>query len=218
MIDEQVDYEQVRQILAADMTSADHAAPLPELKVTVGGVAFAVYGLVQEVRQLRAANDARDALMLAPAGTPIDDGSAKPLGYTTPDGYLQVRESVDKTGTPFRGYHETELGAHQRWMRSAPELFEKYVELQEFRARAQKADGFLEREGYRRCDIPACNCGSWHLQNGRESVRADDVWQSHLDQEVAVLRDIAERLSGYGLAGLVRDIRECSDRLLALMK
>lgn len=20
----------------------------------------------------------------------------------------------------------------------------------------------LEREGYRRCDAPACNCGSWH--------------------------------------------------------
>ena len=21
---------------------------------------------------------------------------------------------------------------------------------------------FIEREGYRKCDIPACNCGSWH--------------------------------------------------------
>lgn len=23
-------------------------------------------------------------------------------------------------------------------------------------------EAFLEHEGYRRCDIPACNCGSWH--------------------------------------------------------
>lgn len=84
--------------------------------------------------------------------TPVDDGSNKPLGYTTPDGELQVRESIDQTGTPFRGFHETELGQHMRWMRGAPELFEKYIALQ----------SFLEREGYRRCDIPACNCGSWH--------------------------------------------------------
>ena len=25
---------------------------------------------------------------------------------------------------------------------------------------------FLRREGYRRCDIPACNCGSWHGRDG----------------------------------------------------
>lgn len=25
-----------------------------------------------------------------------------------------------------------------------------------------KAEAFLERNGYRRCDIPACNCGSYH--------------------------------------------------------
>lgn len=26
------------------------------------------------------------------------------------------------------------------------------------------AERFLEREGYRRCDRPACNCGSWHRE------------------------------------------------------
>ena len=30
------------------------------------------------------------------------------------------------------------------------------------RLRAEKAEAFLEREGYRSCDTPACNCGSWH--------------------------------------------------------
>ena len=28
--------------------------------------------------------------------------------------------------------------------------------------RAKQAEEFIAREGYRRCDIPACNCGSWH--------------------------------------------------------
>ena len=27
---------------------------------------------------------------------------------------------------------------------------------------------FLEREGYRRCDVPACNCGSFHKAERRE--------------------------------------------------
>lgn len=29
-------------------------------------------------------------------------------------------------------------------------------------ADCESAAVFLEREGYRRCDAPACNCGSWH--------------------------------------------------------
>jgi len=29
-------------------------------------------------------------------------------------------------------------------------------------------DCFLEREGYRRCDAPACNCGRWHRVQGGE--------------------------------------------------
>lgn len=55
-----------------------------------------------------------------------DDGSDKPLGYLSEDGELEVRESVDADGKPFHGYHETELGQHQRWMRQAPDLFELY--------------------------------------------------------------------------------------------
>ena len=55
----------------------------------------------------------------------IDDGSDKPLGYTTPDGHLEVRDNGDGT----RNYHETELGQHDRWMRQAPDLYELYVKL-----------------------------------------------------------------------------------------
>jgi hypothetical protein len=32
------------------------------------------------------------------------------------------------------------------------------------------AEAFLEAEGYRRCDIAACNCGSWHRRVARESL------------------------------------------------
>lgn len=60
----------------------------------------------------------------------INDGSDKPLGYVSDDGQLEVRESVDRDGRTFRGYHETELGQHDRWLRQAPDLFEKYTELQ----------------------------------------------------------------------------------------
>jgi hypothetical protein len=28
----------------------------------------------------------------------------------------------------------------------------------------ERALNFLEWKGYRRCDTPACNCGSWHKQ------------------------------------------------------
>ena len=49
------------------------------------------------------------------------DGSEHPLGYVTPDGELEVRE-VDGV----RGFHETPLGQHQRWMKQAPDLYELY--------------------------------------------------------------------------------------------
>ena len=41
---------------------------------------------------------------------------------------MEVRETVAKDGTVERGYHETELGQHDRWLRQAPDLYEKYVD------------------------------------------------------------------------------------------
>jgi hypothetical protein len=38
----------------------------------------------------------------------------------------------------------------------------------------EKALAFLEREGYRRCDIPACNCGSWHKHEAAEEPRREE--------------------------------------------
>src|SRR5688572_17144579 len=34
--------------------------------------------------------------------------------------------------------------------------------------RVDKLEAFLEGEGYRRCDIAACNCGSWHQMRAQE--------------------------------------------------
>ncbi len=34
------------------------------------------------------------------------------------------------------------------------------------RQHIEKLESFLEGEGYRRCDVAACNCGSWHQHRG----------------------------------------------------
>ena len=46
-------------------------------------------------------------------------------------------------------------------------------------ARAEKAEAFLERAGYRQCDIAACNCGSWHQHSDQvERLRAALEYQA----------------------------------------
>lgn len=57
----------------------------------------------------------------------IDDGSTKPLGHTSDDECLEVRQNARGE----KEYVETELGQHDRWMLLAPDLFEKYMALVE---------------------------------------------------------------------------------------
>jgi hypothetical protein len=57
------------------------------------------------------------------------DGSDLPIGTISEDGELEVREYVNPTGVKEVGWCETELGQHQRWMRQAPDLYERYVAL-----------------------------------------------------------------------------------------
>lgn len=40
-------------------------------------------------------------------------------------------------------------------------------ELRQARDECRKMAAFLERQGYRKCDIQACNCGSWHKWEAR---------------------------------------------------
>jgi hypothetical protein len=39
-----------------------------------------------------------------------------------------------------------------------------------------EAEAALERFGYRRCDIPACNCGGWH--GGHVEARYEEACQA----------------------------------------
>ena len=42
-----------------------------------------------------------------------------------------------------------------------------------------KAHGFIARKGYRRCDIPACNCNSWH--GGHALERLEEIGDALTD-------------------------------------
>lgn len=52
------------------------------------------------------------------------------------------------------------------WMKESSaclsELNQAKAEIYELKGRLVNADGVLERLGYRHCDIPACNCNSYH--------------------------------------------------------
>jgi len=50
---------------------------------------------------------------------------------------------------------------YRRAIREAIEA-DRRADLTDGWERATKAERFLDREGYRMCDTPACNCGSWH--------------------------------------------------------
>lgn len=50
-------------------------------------------------------------------------------------------------------------------------IIELETQLAEAERQRRLRDAFLEREGYRYCDIPACNCGSWHQHTDKSAER-----------------------------------------------
>lgn len=51
----------------------------------------------------------------------------------------------------------------EHWQDIAKRLTEQRdVTKQEWAERAYNAESFIRELGYTRCDIAACNCGSWH--------------------------------------------------------
>jgi len=54
------------------------------------------------------------------------------------------------------------------------------------RIRAEQAEHFLEYEGYRRCDILACNCKLWHQH--RPIVGINEALLAALKKAVATIR------------------------------
>lgn len=68
-----------------------------------------------------------------------------------------------------------------------------------------KALRFIESQGYRRCDIPACNCGSWHGGNMR--ARFDEIHDLLVEHDVET--------NGKTLLGAVRGVLEDASSLRA---
>jgi hypothetical protein len=59
-----------------------------------------------------------------------------------------------------------------------------------------EAEEFLRARGYYRCDIPACNCGSWH--GGHAESRLTEIYDElgWLTQGVTALEAIKQLKNG----------------------
>ena len=45
-------------------------------------------------------------------------------------------------------------------------MLKRVAKLEAKCATRDELESFIRKEGYRRCDIPACNCNSWHPHGG----------------------------------------------------
>lgn len=62
----------------------------------------------------------------------------------------------------FKGLESVRKYLHREWkIPMKPEPSESDSDVS-WMGRALAAEAFLERAGFRRCDVPACNCNSWH--------------------------------------------------------
>lgn len=57
-------------------------------------------------------------------------------------------------------------------------------------ARAERAERFISDEGYRRCDIPACNCPYWHGGNASNRLREISEVLGDRTQGVTILNAV----------------------------
>ena len=68
--------------------------------------------------------------------------------------------------------------------------------------RLRDAEWVLENSGFRRCDIPACNCGSWH-QVGGFKLRFDEIKE--------VVEEAGYSTNGRTLLDAVKDMANMAD-------
>lgn len=79
--------------------------------------------------------------------------------------------------------------------------------------RAMLAEEFIEHRGYRRCDIPACNCGRWHGGHAQERLREiSDVLEGAMDMKGVQLLEGVKRLAAER-AALLAAVRLARDAL-----
>lgn len=62
-------------------------------------------------------------------------------------------------------------------------MTDKTQTTQEWEERTRKAEDFILREGYSRCDIAACNCGSWH--GGSWKRRFDEIHDALTEADIS---------------------------------
>lgn len=100
--------------------------------------------------------------------------------------------------------------------------------------RLEMMERFLEQEGYRRCDIPACNCNRWHgghsNQRLAEMVEKVDAMQRDIDRlraEFSAERERNARIrEAFNAAtdtkffhdGLSADLHSCRDKAHAYIE
>lgn len=69
---------------------------------------------------------------------------------------------------------------------------ESAAAIERLQAERDARDDFLRREGYRPCDIPACNCGRWHRDDTFPPRYRE--WIATVEKERDALREKAEAL------------------------
>lgn len=78
------------------------------------------------------------------------------------------------------------------------------TELPRVRERLRQAEWVLEASGFRRCDIPACNCNSWH-QVGGFAERFREILEA--------VEDAGYSTNGKILLEVIKEILAASSRL-----
>lgn len=66
--------------------------------------------------------------------------------------------------------------------RNAAKALDAESALAEEKAARERDHDWIARRGYRRCDIPACNCGMWH--GGNVEARLDEIKDALTDADV----------------------------------
>ena len=79
----------------------------------------------------------------------------------------RIEVQLMNTASGLRSHAVTSLAPNvARTARSIARILETLLEQSslhdEWQKRTRSAMAFLEEQGYRYCDTPACNCGSWH--------------------------------------------------------
>lgn len=71
--------------------------------------------------------------------------------------------------------------------------------MEDLQQRLDRAEWVLNNAGFRRCDIPACNCGSWHQVGG---------YRARFDEIQEVVEEAGYSTNGRILLDVVKEIIE----------